>query len=262
MPDVDDRSIHQLDTVTDSLITESTETEITTQNAGMWVSFKSSLGAIFDKILRSVSFTQRLNTNNKTVFGAINELQAGGGGGSSTPLVVNGTVEEGETYGVLYDGETVTTFEAAWLQNRMSVLMVDNFMGIEENELILTYVGKIYNSSLNVYDYFFVINQTDNNGQPVMNVVTMRAGDLDSGYQKFYCYSFNLMDKKEVSGTLTAGSTSLTLSDAAITSSSTIQVFTDPPEVPRSAPMTVSTGSVTLTFEAQQSNVSVKVRIS
>lgn len=64
----------------------------------------------------------------------------------------------------------------------------------------------------------------------------------------------------EVSGTLSAGSTSITLSDASITTSSTIDVFVDTFGVNPTA-MTVSTGSVTLTFEAQESNLGVKVRV-
>lgn len=64
----------------------------------------------------------------------------------------------------------------------------------------------------------------------------------------------------EVSGTLSAGSTTLTLSDASITTSSTIDVFVDTFGVNPTA-MTVSTGSVTLTFEAQESDLGVKVRV-
>lgn len=65
----------------------------------------------------------------------------------------------------------------------------------------------------------------------------------------------------EVTGTLTAGNTSVTLSDAAITTSSTIDVYTDTFGVNPTA-ITVATGSVTLTFPAQSANVGVKVRVS
>ena len=65
----------------------------------------------------------------------------------------------------------------------------------------------------------------------------------------------------DVTGTLTAGSTSITLSDSSITTSSTVEPFTDVFGVNPTA-MSVSTGSVTLTFEAQQSNLGVKVRVS
>ena len=65
----------------------------------------------------------------------------------------------------------------------------------------------------------------------------------------------------EVTGTLTAGSTSLTLSDASITTSSTIDYYTSVFGV-NPTNVVVATGSVTLTFEAQGSDLSVKVRIS
>ena len=60
-----------------------------------------------------------------------------------------------------------------------------------------------------------------------------------------------------VSGTLTAGSTSITLSDASITSSSLIDIYTDTGLGYES--ITASTGSVTITFEAQAADMGVKV---
>lgn len=64
----------------------------------------------------------------------------------------------------------------------------------------------------------------------------------------------------EVTGTLAAGSTSLVLSDASITTSSTLDIYTDVYGVNPTA-VTVTTGSVTLTFEAQQAAIAVKVRV-
>lgn len=65
----------------------------------------------------------------------------------------------------------------------------------------------------------------------------------------------------EVTGTLTAGQTSLTLSNAAITANATYDYYTDKYGVNPSS-VTISNGSMTLTFEAQSSNLGVKVRIS
>lgn len=64
----------------------------------------------------------------------------------------------------------------------------------------------------------------------------------------------------DVTGTLTAGSTSITLSDNSITTSSTIEVFNEL-DIPYNS-KTLSTGSITLTFDAQQSDMAVKVRVS
>lgn len=64
----------------------------------------------------------------------------------------------------------------------------------------------------------------------------------------------------ELSATLSAGSTTIGFLDAAITTSSVIDIYTDKWGVnPES--VTVSTGSVTLTFEAQASDLGVKVRV-
>ena len=64
----------------------------------------------------------------------------------------------------------------------------------------------------------------------------------------------------EVTGTLLTGSTTLVLSDASITSTSTLVVFTDVYGV-SPTDMVATTGSVTLTFEAQASDLGVKVRV-
>lgn len=69
--------------------------------------------------------------------------------------------------------------------------------------------------------------------------------------------SINEVAGTKVTGTLTAGSTSITLSDAAITSTSLIDVYNDAGIGYES--ITASTGSVTITFEAQAANMSVEV---
>ena len=65
----------------------------------------------------------------------------------------------------------------------------------------------------------------------------------------------------ELTGTLTAGSTSLTLSDADISASSTVDYYTNYYGINPTG-VSVSSGSVTLTFEAQDIDISVKVRVS
>ena len=64
----------------------------------------------------------------------------------------------------------------------------------------------------------------------------------------------------DVTGTLEAGSTSITLTSEAITTSSTIDVYNNL-DVPYDS-KTLSTGSITLTFDEQESDMMVKVRVS
>ena len=64
----------------------------------------------------------------------------------------------------------------------------------------------------------------------------------------------------DVIGTLTAGSTSITLQSESITTNSTIEVF-DSLDIPYNE-KTLSTGSITLTFDEQQSDMVVQVRVS
>jgi len=65
---------------------------------------------------------------------------------------------------------------------------------------------------------------------------------------------------KKLSGTLTAGSTSITFTDASITESALYDFYTDTWGVNPTA-VTIITGQLTLTFEEQTSDVSVKVVI-
>lgn len=63
-----------------------------------------------------------------------------------------------------------------------------------------------------------------------------------------------------VTGTLTAGATSVTLSDSAITTSSVIDVYTNVFGV-NPANVEVSSGKVILTFEAQSSEVQIRIEV-
>lgn len=64
----------------------------------------------------------------------------------------------------------------------------------------------------------------------------------------------------DLTATLTAGSTTVTITNAIIDSTKTIDFYTDAFGVNPTA-VSISNNSITLTFEAQQSNVSVKVRV-
>lgn len=63
-----------------------------------------------------------------------------------------------------------------------------------------------------------------------------------------------------LTGTLAAGSTSLTLSSSFITANSTVDVYTSTWGV-NPASVTVSAGQVVLTFEAQSAALNVKVEV-
>lgn len=65
----------------------------------------------------------------------------------------------------------------------------------------------------------------------------------------------------DITGTLTAGNTTVTIANEAITTTATYDFYTDTYGV-NPIDVSVSTGSITLTFEEQVSDVTVKVRIS
>lgn len=65
----------------------------------------------------------------------------------------------------------------------------------------------------------------------------------------------------EITGTLAVGATTLTLQDAAITTTSTVDVYTDAWGV-NPENVVVTAGQVVLTFEAQETALGVKVRLT
>ena len=65
----------------------------------------------------------------------------------------------------------------------------------------------------------------------------------------------------DISGTLTAGNTSITLVDASISDTSTIDYYTEYFGI-NPVGISVVSGGVTLTFEAQGVDLGVKVRVS
>ena len=67
----------------------------------------------------------------------------------------------------------------------------------------------------------------------------------------------NELNGTKLTGTLTAGSASITFSDASITSTSLIEVYNDAGIGWES--ITATTGSVTITFEEQASDLAVEV---
>lgn len=84
MPELDEMKISDLTTapaVADNTLLETSVED--TNNPGTYDSYKATLYAIFDKVLNSTQFTQRLpDFVNQTVFGALEELKNGGTGAS------------------------------------------------------------------------------------------------------------------------------------------------------------------------------------
>ena len=66
---------------------------------------------------------------------------------------------------------------------------------------------------------------------------------------------------KELTATLLTGQTTVTISDAAILTTSTIDIYTNVFGLSPEA-VSVSTGSITMTFSEQSADVSIKIRVS
>lgn len=82
-----------------------------------------------------------------------------------------------------------------------------------------------------------------------------------TGADRALQYLFDAVEGTVLAATLAAGATTVTISDQRITSDSLIDIYTDVYGVNPTA-ATATTGSLTLTFEAQQSAINIRVRIS
>ena len=97
-------------------------------------------------------------------------------------------------------------------------------------------------------------SQTQQTGTAIATIT------IDGVAQTVYAPTSGGAQFTDVTGTLTAGQTSITLSDAAILTTSTFDFYTDTFGVSPTA-VSVATGSITLTFAAQANNLGVKVRV-
>lgn len=128
--------------------------------------------------------------------------------------------------------------------------------------------------SLDINDVLAIVSKDNDNNDTTMKVlVSALANKLNNNIQyaalntsnDTIVGAINELEARstytEVTGTLLTGATSITLSDASITTTSTIDIYTDVFGIqPTNA--VVATGSITLTFLAQNSDLSVKVRVS
>ena len=128
--------------------------------------------------------------------------------------------------------------------------------------------------SFNLTDLLAIVSKDNNNVDTTMKAsISELAAELlkNISYTELTTTSDNIIGAinelastpsyTEVTGTLVTGATSITLSDASITTTSTIDIYTDVFGIqPTNA--VVATGSITLTFLAQASDITVKVRVS
>ena len=115
-------------------------------------------------------------------------------------------------------------------------------------------------AAIHIYGNYYLLKK----GQ-TLTTVTQSFSGIDLQYAVYGIQTSDDVNKifpwKELIGTLTAGNTSLVISDSSITTNSVIDYYTDTFGV-EPTDITVAAGSVTMTFEAQQSDLGVKVRIS
>ena len=128
--------------------------------------------------------------------------------------------------------------------------------------------------SLDINDVLAIVSKDNDNNDTTMKVlVSALANKLNNNIQyaalntsdDTIVGAINELEARstytEVTGTLLTGATSITLSDASITTTSTIDIYTDVFGIqPTNA--VVASGSITLTFLAQSSDITVKVRVS
>lgn len=154
--------------------------------------------------LNTFLFPLLLNTNSKSIIGAINELAAGGGGGTAS--ILTGTVPPVASQG-------------------------------EDGNLYVQYTEGTGGAS-DIVDAMFVKLDGE------WCEISTGAGESVTSLTE----------------TLLAGETSLTFTDASITTDSKVEVLTSDISVAPSG-ATFSTGTITLTFAAQANDVVVRLEV-
>jgi hypothetical protein len=238
-------------------------------------SYKSPLSLLGDFFNTILQYVTSLKTGNKTVTGAINQTISN----FANDYDATATYDVGDCVlyaGVLYKCTTAITTAEAWDATHWTAVkavdmggggalseLTDVAITTPSNGQILQYDSQTdtwKNETLTVVASFSELSDVSlstlyNNDVPVYNSTTQKWENR-TGYIPF----------KDISGTLSAGETSITLSSGYITTASVVDIYvddgtnTDPGIQPTSK--TVATGSITLTFLPQSVNITVMARIS
>ena len=187
----------------------------------------------------------------------------GGGGGETQIMFIRGTKNNANTSATL--NKTFSEiYDFVKDGNKTAVVVISGFPTNGDNYYLL---DKRVDGNSKSLEFMFVgaqlgtSNYTSWLSLDITGVKLSIAESAENATITDLSKSVVINTPKTLSGTLAAGATTLTLSDAFITTTRMIDVYTDVYGV-NPTDITVATGSITLTFEAQQSAVNVKVRVS
>ena len=214
--------------------------EIAQVNAGSssgYASAKTTMTALANKIAKGIQFGD-LQTTAKDLIDAINEAAVSGGNSNiaddydntQTYVVGDYCIYEGDLYRCI----TAVTSAESFDSTKWTAVLVTDELGQGGTTVIANPQGTPTDEL-----------QTIQIGNDIYEIVGGGGGG-------------NWVDVK---GTLTAGQTSITLTNANILTTSTLDFYTDKFGV-NPTNVVVSNGSVTLTFDAQSSDLAVKVRVT
>ena len=204
--------------------------------------------------------------NTSTWDGTHNSLKdaiAAAVSGGSSIIVIEGTVNSGDTTVTL--NKSYSEIKALIEGGDMPIITVTDlpFAGTNYYMLYNKYDGSTVNKQVN-----FIFSGTDCRYNSITSKleiknVSLALDETENNVARINNKSIDVdhIGYKELSGTLTAGGTSLTLTDSSITTNSLYDIYTSVYGV-NPTDVTVTTGSITLTFEARQSNLEVKVRVN
>lgn len=216
---------------------------------------KADIGLVGSTVAESKTFSN-LDTTSKTLVGAINEVNSSLGNVPSADEIsydntssglsasdVQGAIDEIAQGGS--GGSTVTVTQIQTTGTKIATITVDSV----GTDLYAPNGGGGASAFEDLTDVDIDSSTLASGQVPVYN----------SNSEKWENGTLTDSVFTDVTGTLTAGTTSITLQDASITTTSTINVYTDGGVDYNS--ITVATGSVTLTFDAQVSDLPVIVRV-
>lgn len=192
------------------------------------------------------------------------KINGGGGGGSSDQILfINGT-KDSQNQHVTLNKTFTEIYDFVKDGDKTAIVIVPNHPFAGNNFYILfdRYDGSgSFPKQIN-FKFMGIDAELVNRKLAVVNV-SLALDDTEGNVARMITDSFEayLDYKKELTGTLTAGETTLTFTDSTISMDSVFDYYTSIFGVnPTNA--VVTSGQLVLTFEAQDSDMSVKVRAS
>lgn len=193
----------------------------------------------------------------------LKKYAGGGSGGSEQIMFISGEASQDKSH-VTLNKTFDEIYDFVKNSNKIAVIIVPNLVFSGNNYFLLSNVyngSSTYPASLNFSHIGNRVGIDSVRSQLTFTEVRLAIDSTEDNIARVINDSNTAPLYVEASGTLLAGETNLTIVNGYIKTTSTFDIYTnvfgvDPTDV------TVANGSITLTFDVQDTDINVKVRVS